>query len=62
MTSICGEVSYCMFCCREGFDKCDPVCSCLQEIDVTFKRTTYVSFKSPSVLQLPSPPTNWLTK
>ena len=65
MTSICGicgEVSYCMYCSGEGCNNCDPVCICLQQIDITFKRTSYVSFKSPLAVQLPKPPATWLNK
>ena len=62
MTSICGEVSYCMCCSGERCDNCDQVCNCLQQIDITFKRTSYMSFKSPSAVQLPKPPTSWLKK
>lgn len=65
MTSICGicgEVSYCMYCSGEGCDNCDPVCSCLQQIEITNKVTNHSCIKPPPVVELPTPPATWLAK
>ena len=58
MTSICGicgEVSYCMYCSGEGCDNCDPVCSCLEQIEITNKVTNHSCIKPLQVVELSVP-------